>query len=143
MADKENLEENEDENDPEEWSTRKSADFIVLSEITPEDRTIIDCFVPVTKFENMEKIQFKCQPINKDPSHISMDDLTKKSPVKEIIYRLLVNHKRSMKLADIISKTRNIIKDRRLSTHDIEGSEYRGFYSILKNDTYYGFKEVE
>lgn len=143
MTDQEYIEENDDDIDPDEWTPRESADFIKLSEITPEDRITTDSFKPSKKFENIEKIQFRCQPIDKDPAHISLDSLTKNSPIKEIMYRLLVNHKRSMKLADIVEKTRNIIKDRKLSTHALDGNEYMGFYNVMKKDTHYGFEEIE
>ncbi|MBU1023237.1 hypothetical protein KKB99_03020 [bacterium] len=140
MTDKDYLEENEIETHRKEWSPRKSSKFISLNDITPEKRVINDSF---NLSKNFEKIQFICQPIDKEPSHISLDNLTKKSPVKEIVYRLLANHKRAMKLVDIVNKTREITKDRKLSTHSYDGHEYKGFYSVLKNDTHYGFEEVE
>jgi hypothetical protein len=140
MAEKENIDENEL---VDERLARKEVDFIKLSVITPEEREVKTSFKKDNKFDNIEKIQFKCQPLIKDDYLTSLDELESKSPIKEIVYRILVNNKRAMKLGDIVTKTFEIMKSRRPTFVTIDQDTHREFYQVLKEDTYYGFTEVE
>ncbi|MCD6218151.1 hypothetical protein J7L05_09900 [bacterium] len=140
MADKENIDENEL---VDERLARKEVDFIKLSVIIPEERIVKESFKKDSKFDNIEKIQFKCQPLLKDDYLTSLDGLESKSPIKEIMYRILVNNKRAMKLGDIVTKTFEIMKNRRPTFVTIDQDTHREFYRVLKEDTYYGFTEVE
>jgi len=140
MAEQDNIDENEL---VDERLARKEVDFIKLSVITPEERIVKESFKKDSKFDNIEKIQFKCQPLLKDDYLTSLDGLESKSPIKEIVYRILVNNKRAMKLGDIVTKTFEIMKNRRPTFVTIDQDTHREFYRVLKEDTYYGFTEVE
>ncbi len=140
MTEQENIDENEL---VDERLARKEVDFIKLSGITPEDRVVKESFKRDRKFDNVEKIQFKCQPLIKDDNLTSMDGIESKSPIKEIVYRILINNKRAMKLSDIVTKTFEIMKNRRPTFVTIEQDTNMEFYRVLKEDTHYGFIEVE
>lgn len=140
MAEKDNIDEKEL---VDERLARKEMDFIKLSVITPEEREVKTSFKKDHKFDNIEKIQFKCQPLIKDDYLTSLDELESKSPIKEIVYRILVNNKRAMKLGDIVTRTFEIMKNRRPTFVTIEQDTHKEFYRVLKEDTYYGFTEVE
>lgn len=140
MKEKEIIDENEL---VDERLARKEVRFIRLSEITAEERVVRESFKKDSKYDNMEKIQFKCQPLVKDDYLTSMDGLESKSPIKEIVYRILVNNKRAMKLGDIVAKTFEIMKSRRPTFVTIDQDTHKEFYRVLKEDTYYGFTEVE
>ena len=140
MTDNENVEENDELVD--DWSSRKEVEFIKLRDITHEERDVKTSFKRDAKFENIENIQFKCQPKTKDSNLTSMSDIDVKYPVKEIVYRILVNHKRPLKLEDIIEKTYGIMKNRRPAFSTIEQDVYVEFFNLLTKDNYYGFEEV-
>ena len=140
MTDNEHNEENDELID--DWSSRKEVDFIKLRDITPEERNVNSSFKKDSKFLDMENIQFKCQPKTKDSSLTLMDDVDSKSPIKEIVYRILVNNKRGVKLGVIIEKTYAIMENRRPCFATIDQNVYKEFYKILSNDNYYGFEEI-
>lgn len=130
-------------NREESWSPRKFTGFIDLNRINPEERAIVTFEVEDDSGGDFEKIKFKCQPKSKDINHSSMDNISPSSPIKEIVYRILVSSKKPMKLGDIVEKTLEIVKRRvppfRLVDEDIN----KYFYRILSEDTYYGFEEVK
>lgn len=140
MTENEHVEENDEPID--DWSSRKEVEFIRLRDITPEEIELKLSFKKDAKLDNLENIQFKCQPKTKDANLTSLNEIDTKSPLKEIVYRVLVNHKRPLKLEDIIEKTYEIMKNRRPVFATIEQDVYEEFYKLLKTDNYYGFEEV-
>jgi len=124
-------------------ATRKHVPFIRLSEAGTIERKIKISGTSKEKPENIEKIQFKCQPKSRDSSHTSLDGITKNTPVKEIIYRLIVNNRSKMKLGEIVENTLAILKGRKLSGYRENQDVHLYFYGILKEDTEYGFEEIE
>jgi hypothetical protein len=126
-----------------QWSPRKSDEFIRLSDITPEERIISDSYITDPKFASIEKIKFTCQPKSKDPDHSSLDTITKTTPLKEVIYRLLMNNRKQMKLGDIIEKVYEVQKTRNLRFNTYKDNVPEIFYKVMKEDAHYGFEEIE
>jgi hypothetical protein len=143
MSNRKPKEENESTDENIQWSPRKSDEFIRLSDITPEERKITNSYFSDPKFENIEKIKFTCQPKSKDPDHSSLDTITKTTPLKEVIYRLLMNNRKQMKIGDIVEKVYEVQKTRNLRFNTYKDNVHEIFYRVMKEDTHYGFEEIE
>ena len=122
---------------------RKQIPFIQLSKAGVPERNIKKTHKSQAKFENLEKIQFRCQPKSRDSSHISLDGISKNNPLKEIIYRLMVNNRGKIKLGEIVERTLEILKGRRLSGIRENEDINMYFYKILKEDKDYSFEEID
>jgi hypothetical protein len=127
----------------EDWSPRKSAPFINLSKSSPDDRKIKVSYKRDTKYDNIEKIQFKCQPKSKNPDHSSLENISPNLPVKELVYRLIVNNRKPMKLGDIADRAYEILRKRKPPFTMKDKNIYQYFYRLLTEDSYYGYEEVD
>lgn len=123
--------------------TRKSVPFFTLGVSEPIERNVIESNIEKTSVENLKKKVFRCQPKSKDPNHTSLENITKNTAVKEIIYRVIVNNRGKMKLEDIVEQTLGILKGRRLSGIRENQDIHDFFYKLIKDDTEYGFEEIE
>ena len=122
---------------------RKNVPFVNVNETNTVDRKVKSFYKHPEKFDNIEKIVFKCQPKSHDPNHNSLDGLGKNTPVLEIVYRLITNNRGQMKLGDIASRTLEILKSRKMAKVTEEDDIYVYFYKLLKENKSYSFEEVE
>ena len=122
---------------------RKNVQFINVSEAGTTERKVKISYKHPEKFDNIEKIVFKCQPKSNDPNHNSLDTISRNTPVLEIVYRLITNNRGQMKLGDITNRTMEILKSRKLAKIPEDESICIYFYRLLKENKSYSFGEVE